>query len=155
MEKYINEVIYTDVNSYRVFDIDEKAGTAMAIQVERDFKPEWIPGGFSAICTNIEDQEYAPVKDKEGAEPFAITRNKDGVWGIKCKDLLYCFDKNAITEEGLKKQMELGNTFIEKDKHGNELVCVYRMTKGGKIGTTFRKLGKLSDHCGAYYDYNF
>lgn len=155
MEKYINKKLYSDVISYRVFDINEKAGTAMAIEVERDFTPEWVPGGFSAICTNIKNQDNAPVKDKDGAEPFAITRNKDGVWGIKCKDLLFCWQRKAIGEENVQRQLALGNSFIEKDKNGNEMVCVYRMTKGGKIGTTFRKLGKLSNSCGVYYDYNF
>ena len=153
--KFINEKLYSDVNSYRVFDIDEKAGTAMAIEVERDFKPEWIPGGFSAYCKNIDEQRFAPIKDKKGAKPFAITRNKNGVWGIKQKDLQLCWFKKAFTEEGLQKQLALGNTVIEKDENGEELVCIYRMTKSGKIGTSFRKLGKLEDTCKAYYDYNF
>lgn len=153
--KFINEKFYSDVNSYRVFDIDEKAGTAMAIEVKRDFKPEFVAGGFCAICTNIIEQHHAPIKDVDGAKAFAITRNKDGVWGIKHKDLLYCWSKDSITEDGLKKQMALGNTFIEKDSDGREWICVYRMTKSGKIGQTFRKLGKLEDDCKAYYDYNF
>lgn len=155
MEKYINEKLYTDVRSYRVFDLDEKAGTAMAIEVERDFKAEFIPGGFSAICTNQMEQYRAPIKDKKGRTPFAITRRKDGIWGIKQKDMIFCWSKDSLTEEGLKKQMELGNTFIEKDSKGREFICVYRMTKSGKIGNTFRKLGRLEDDCKCFYDYNF
>lgn len=99
MEKYINKKLYSDVISYRVFDINEKAGTAMAIEVERDFTPEWVPGGFSAICTNITDQDNAPVKDKDGAKPFAITRNKDGVWGIKCR---ICFSAGSAKQSEKK-----------------------------------------------------
>lgn len=31
-----------------------------------DFKPEWIPGGFAAHCTNQEDQSYTYEPDESG-----------------------------------------------------------------------------------------
>lgn len=87
-EKFLNVRSYSDVTSYRVFDIDEAKGTAMAVEVKREFKPEFVPGGFSAVCINQEDQNQAPWTDKEGAKPFAITRNNKGIWGIKHDDVI-------------------------------------------------------------------
>lgn len=31
-----------------------------------DFKPEWIPGGFAAHCTNAEDQSYTYERNPNG-----------------------------------------------------------------------------------------
>ena len=31
-----------------------------------DFKPEWIPGGFAAHCTNQEEQSYTYEPDESG-----------------------------------------------------------------------------------------
>lgn len=49
------------------------AKTAKTITIQRDkairdpnFKPKWIPGGFSAICTNSEDQEWSYECDPNG-----------------------------------------------------------------------------------------
>lgn len=33
-----------------------------------DFKPEWIPGGFAAHCTNQDDQTYTYEPDANGTE---------------------------------------------------------------------------------------
>lgn len=47
--------------------------TKASIVIRRDkatldpsFKPDWIPGGFSAICTNQEDQEWHYEPDPKG-----------------------------------------------------------------------------------------
>lgn len=57
---------------------DSHAGTVIkrtktTLTVQRDkairdpnFKPEWIPGGFSAICTNSEEQSYTYERDPKG-----------------------------------------------------------------------------------------
>lgn len=49
------------------------AKTAKTITIQRDmairdpnFKPEWIPGGFSAICTNSNDQEWTYERNPKG-----------------------------------------------------------------------------------------
>ena len=33
-----------------------------------DFKPEWIPGGFAAHCTNQDEQSYTYEPDEKGTE---------------------------------------------------------------------------------------
>lgn len=47
--------------------------TAKTVTVQRDkailnpdFKPEWIPGGFAAHCTNQEEQRYTYERDENG-----------------------------------------------------------------------------------------
>lgn len=49
------------------------AKTAKTITIQRDkairdpnFKPEWIPGGFSAVCTNSEEQEWTYERNPDG-----------------------------------------------------------------------------------------
>lgn len=156
MEKFINEKSYTDVTSYRVFDINEKKGTAMAIEVERVFKPKFVEGGFSAICINQDEQHNAPIRDKKGAIAFAITRNSKGILGVKHDDVIYCLLCNTFKPEGIKELMDRGNARIVKNvSDGRDMIEVFRKTKSGKVGKTFTKLGKLENSCKAFYDYNF
>ena len=49
------------------------ARTAKTLTIQRDkaildpdFKPEWIPGGFSAHCTNQDEQEYTYERNPKG-----------------------------------------------------------------------------------------
>lgn len=60
--------LYSDRKAYTVI-----AKTAKTITIQRDkairdpeFKPEWVPGGFSAICTNCEDQKWTYERDPNG-----------------------------------------------------------------------------------------
>ena len=60
--------LYSDRKAYTVI-----AKTAKTITIQRDkairnpnFKPEWVPGGFSAICANCEDQEWTYERDPNG-----------------------------------------------------------------------------------------
>lgn len=60
--------LYSDRRAYTVI-----AKTAKTITIQRDkairdpnFKPEWVPGGFSAICTNCEDQKWTYECDPDG-----------------------------------------------------------------------------------------
>ena len=63
------------------------ARTAKTLTIQRDkatrspaFKPEWIPGGFSAICTNSEDQEWSYERDPHGAITRCRWSEKRGCW---------------------------------------------------------------------------
>lgn len=154
--KFLNVKGYTDVTCYRVFNIDERKGTAMAIEVERVFKPQFIPGGFAAVCINQEDQNTAPWADKRNATPFAITRNSKDIWGVKHDDVIYSWFCDAFKPEGIAAMMAKGNARIVKNAaDGRDLIQICRLTKSGKIGQTFTQYGKLEDTCGAFYDYNF
>ena len=68
---FINRRIYTDIESWEVLELDEGKGTATVVEVARDFKPQWVPGGFSAICVNIAEQRNAP----EGIRKFRENPN--------------------------------------------------------------------------------
>ena len=61
-------VLYTDRYAGTIIKV-----TPQTITVQRDtaklvpeFKPDWIPGGFSCICTNNEDQDYTYERDEQG-----------------------------------------------------------------------------------------
>lgn len=63
------------------------ARTAKTLTIQRDkatldpnFKPEWIPGGFSAICTNSEDQEWTYERDPAGEITRCRWSEKYGRW---------------------------------------------------------------------------
>lgn len=48
-----------------------KTATTLTVRydkAERDpaYTPEWIPGGFSAICTNQDDQQWVISEDEDG-----------------------------------------------------------------------------------------
>lgn len=63
------------------------ARTAKTLTIQRDkairdpnFKPEWIPGGFSAICTNCEDQSWTYERDENGEVTRCHWSEKHGRW---------------------------------------------------------------------------
>ena len=149
--KFINQMIYTDVRSYMVYDIDETAGTAMAVEVEKKIKPRIIPGGFFGHCPDL-DEEFrkAKVTVKDGATPFKITRAKNGIWGFTHLKTVGTLPKNAIAEDWLEAHKNAPNVDME-----DGWVTIYEMTATGKRKKTFEKLGKLTDTCGYFYDYNF
>ena len=45
-----------------------------------DWKPEWIPGGFSAVCTNIHDQKWIIEEDPNGATEVFRWSKVNGAW---------------------------------------------------------------------------
>ena len=151
MSKYINKRIYTDVESYLVTEINEAKGTAMAIEVEKRIKPKMIPGSFAANCPNLEQEfDAAQPVVKDGAKPFPITRNKDGIWGFRTEVVALALPVKGMKKEWLESQKNDPNAEIKGD-----YIFLYETTKSGKRKTTFEKLGTLSDSCGYFYDYNF
>lgn len=61
--------------------------TAKTLTIQRDkatrdpsFKPEWVPGGFSAICTNSEEQSWTYERDPDGEIIRCHWSEKDGCW---------------------------------------------------------------------------
>ena len=60
--------LYSDAHAYTVI-----AKTAKTITIQRDkatlspdFKPEFIPGGFAAHCTNQDEQKWSYERDPNG-----------------------------------------------------------------------------------------
>ena len=61
--------LYTDSNPCTVI---KRTKTTVTVRYDKatrnpDWKPEWIPGGFSAICLNSEDQEWIIEDDENGS----------------------------------------------------------------------------------------
>ena len=151
---FINRRIYTDIESWEVLELDEGKGTATVVEVARDFKPQWVPGGFSAICVNIAEQRNAPVVRKRGAEPFAVVRHR-GVWGYWTDARLFGCHVSALKPEGIRKFQETPNAVFETDGDGRETVSVYEFTKSGKRKRKFIKLGCIEPRCEQFHDFNF
>lgn len=59
---------YTDRKAYTVIKRTKKTLTIRRCKVKRaeGFKPDWVLGGFSAICLNNEDQEWVYEEDENG-----------------------------------------------------------------------------------------
>ena len=74
--------LYSDSQAHTVI-----ARTGRTLTIQRDkairdpnFKPEWVPGGFSAICTNSAEQEWTYERDPEGSITRCHWSEKYGVW---------------------------------------------------------------------------
>ena len=60
--------LYSDSEAYTVI---KRTPTTITVQRDKAIKdprfiPKWIPGGFSAICTNQDEQEYTYERDENG-----------------------------------------------------------------------------------------
>jgi len=149
--RYINRRIYTDVESWLVTDIDEAKGTATAVEVKKEIKPTFIPGGFFGHCPNL-PEEFRNAEPVVVGEPFPIIRNKKGEWGF-WRDVVIAYGNvNAFTPEWVENMKKTPEKF-DIDSDGN--LFVYELTKGGKRKRKFDVLGKISEHCGYFYDFNF
>lgn len=74
--------LYSDSHAYTVIK-----RTKSTITIQRDkatlkpeFKPEFIEGGFSCICTNQNEQDYNYKKDKDGHIITLRWSNKYNTW---------------------------------------------------------------------------
>ena len=69
---------YSDVSPCTVIKRTKKTITVRYDKATRDpnWKPEFIPGGFSVICTNNEEQRWIIEEDLEGrTETFRLHNN--------------------------------------------------------------------------------
>jgi hypothetical protein len=83
--KYANHIGYSDVNPFEVVKvISDKTIEIREMDTERDesVKMEFAVGGFSAHCTNIQEQKWF-IKSNETYSTIRIRLSKSGVW--KCK----------------------------------------------------------------------
>ena len=51
------------------------------MNIKTNFKPEFVPGGFAAHCTNQEDQTYTYERDPNGETKTFRWSNKFGSYG--------------------------------------------------------------------------
>lgn len=154
---YINEYMYSDVHSWRVSKRGDKF-YATAVEKVPAVKPEWVPGGFSAICLN-NDQIWSGDQTHDVGESFEI-ECRDGVYGYI--DHVKQFVVGGTTIERLQSIVDRLNSERKdptKEVFGVEQYQVFRypLTSKGNKRRKFRKLGsgRLVDKCNYYYDYNF
>lgn len=82
MKPYLNRHAYSDVYPYKVV----KVVSEKTVEVQRmdatlapDWKPEMVPGGFSAHCTNQATQKWDYREDPD-APTARVRKHKDGKW---------------------------------------------------------------------------
>lgn len=141
---FLNEYMYTDRHSWLLYNVN--GNTAMAVSVEREFKPEFIPGGFLAHCVNQEKQHLAPIKLT--GTPFQVIKRR-GEWG---KWVIERYNNWWLNEEE-KSHFTPGEGCEWYEENG--YWCIIRRTKTGRVPRTFVKYGKTEAHCAAFHDYNF
>lgn len=49
-----------------------------------DYKPEWVVGGFSAVCLNQDEQSYTYEPDENGTE-YRVYAGRDGIFRYEGK----------------------------------------------------------------------
>jgi len=78
--RFANHLGHTDVNPFEIVrrvsakTLDIKPMTAVK---DPNFKPEFVPGGFAAVCTNQYRQEWL-ITSNEDAPVKRIRLHKDG-----------------------------------------------------------------------------
>jgi len=77
---YANHYGYSDVNPFEIVRrVSDKTVEIRSMKAERDpdWKPDFVPGGFSAVCLNINSQKWVITSD-ESAKVFRIRLGKRG-----------------------------------------------------------------------------
>ena len=80
--KYANYIGYSDVEPYEVIKvISDKTVEIRAMDAvqDRSVKMNFVPGGFSAVCTNIGDQKWTITSNPEN-KVFRIRLSKNKGW---------------------------------------------------------------------------
>jgi hypothetical protein len=78
MKKYATYLGYTDRDAYEVIRvISDQTIEVRQLDAELDpsFKPEFVPGGFSAVCTNDRDQKWIFKSNPEN-KVYRLRRKK-------------------------------------------------------------------------------
>ena len=81
-KKYANLHLHSDIVPFEIIKETKKTITIRQMQFEKAFKPEYIAGGFSAICTNEVMQEWIITSNESNLLIKAYLR-KDGFYWSK------------------------------------------------------------------------
>ena len=79
---YFNSRGWTDVEPYEVVRVvSDKTVEIRAMKATQDesWKPNFVPGGFSAVCTNQNEQKWI-IESDETAEIIRVRKHKNGKW---------------------------------------------------------------------------
>lgn len=75
----VTVLCWTDRHAYTVISVSPKGFKAQRDKVTRITKPEFIPGGFSGICTNNNEIKYEYEKDPSG-HIISVRLRKNGFY---------------------------------------------------------------------------
>lgn len=139
---FLNDRMYSDCHSFVIYNVNGKK--AMAVEVEREFKPEWA-GAYH--CTNNIEQYRAPIKLV--GKPFEVELNR-GNWGKWCNDFIG--GMWARRENEKIGEVQDGYMIVE---WGDVYVRAARVLPSGKPARKFHKYSQIEEHCGQFNDYNF
>ena len=88
IKKYINHAGYSDVTPYEVVEvISDQTVVVREMDAERDdsVKMEFVPGGFSAICVNQNNQKWNITSNPKNPTIRARWSKAKGQWQVKKK----------------------------------------------------------------------
>ena len=83
---YANYHMHTDVKPYEIIELSKSGKTAkirsMKSEIDPNWKPDIIPGGFAGHCVNNYGQKHIITSDPDG-HVRTIRRKKSGDWTYK------------------------------------------------------------------------
>lgn len=82
---YANHIGYSDVNPYEIIrQVSEKCYEIREMDAVRDpaYIPEYVAGGFSAVCVNQGEQKWI-ISSNEANPIIRIRANKKKGWASK------------------------------------------------------------------------
>jgi len=82
MKQYINYRTYTDIEPYEVINSTNPRKLtvrAMKFELDPEWEPKWVTGGFAGCCINQDDQKWLIVPN-EGGCVHQMSLRKNGKW---------------------------------------------------------------------------
>jgi hypothetical protein len=79
---YMNERGWSDTEPYEVVNVISETTVeirAMKAEPDTSWSPDFVPGGFSGVVTNQEQQKWIITSDPE-APIFRVRKHKNGKW---------------------------------------------------------------------------
>jgi hypothetical protein len=78
--KYANLIRWSDVEPFEVIKETAKTITIRKMECEKNFKPEYVAGGFSAICINQNEQNWNITSNETNQLVKAYLRKDGNYW---------------------------------------------------------------------------
>lgn len=85
---YANHLGYTDIDPYEILRVTAKTITIREMKAELKFKPEFVAGGFSAVCVNQGEQEWEITPDETAPIEKAYLRKDGYYWSRRGRHIL-------------------------------------------------------------------
>lgn len=153
---YINERLYTDVNSFHIYE-DEETGKFYAVKAEKKIdleKCHFEPGGFCGHFFGTE-KAFREARPYDVGEPFEIKKRGDFFYhsAPKCLSAIKC---NTADVPEFTKGLEEGFFEVSKSTNGETVIIrKFGKTPTGRVMMSRKRMPKLEKECRYFYDFNF